>query len=678
MKLPFFTKRTNEGKTFFGLFLKEKEGIGLLMKMEDTNVILVDQEKFTYSNGWEHLAEDIDELILKLEKRSKVQLHETIFFVYSHFIDEKTKEIKKPYLEKIKELVKSLNLKALGYIECYEAVIHYIEKKEELPLTAVLIELDHSNFSVFVYKRGGLTYSKVLAHTDNLIDDLLTSFLEIKGKFLLPSRIILYNSKDLDNEATEIVTYRWSEELFIQLPRVEIIKEHEIIQGLLAVFGQQFNNKITGVGFGEKEVQKEVLGFVIGGDVTEAKAPSTEKDTSSTQPRYSFSLVSNAIGFLLRRTAALPRILRKKLTVALGIIFIITGLFLNEYFFHKASLTLFLPSQTIKKDLTLTSDDLIIEATTKTADLTDSIPTSGKKDIGEKASGSVTIHNFDDKEKTFVKGDILETGGFKFSLDQEIKVASASVVTINGGLVKQPGKAKVSVTAHEIGPQSNLSTGKQFKISDFPTALYFGLNEGAFSGGTKREVKTVARKDMEDLKKSLQELAKKQKLDQIDIKKSSDRKTLPQLTEINMTEEKFDKELGEESDKLNLQSKVRATVYSYKEKELTEHVIRTLEKQLKKGFTLERDRLSYTVEGVTKKDNKISINIASQSKAIKELSTKDIAKQIRGKSADKLETLLKNNFKVQGFQLDIEPKLPILQNWMPFFGKNINLRISSL
>src|SRR3989344_2417557 len=222
MKLPFFTNNANEGKFFFGIFLKEKEGVGLLMRVKDSNVILVDQEKFTYS------------------------------------IDQKTKEIRKPYLQKIKDLVNKLNLKALGYIECYEAIIHYLEKKEELPLTAVLLELDYSNLSVFVFNRGELTYSKILAHTDNFIDDLLTSFLEIKGKFLLPSRIILYNSKDLDKESTEIVTYRWSEELFVQLPRVEVIKEHELIQGLLGVFGEQFTRKTSAVKIVEEKPKNEV------------------------------------------------------------------------------------------------------------------------------------------------------------------------------------------------------------------------------------------------------------------------------------------------------------------------------------------------------------------------------------------------------------------------------------
>ena len=654
------------------------------MKSENSNIILLDQEKFTYSDGWEHLTEDIDELILKLEQRAKVQLHETIFFLYSHFIDEKTKEIKKPFLQKIKELVKNLNLKALGYIECYEAVIHYLEKKEELPLTAVLIELDHSNLSVFVYKRGELSYSRVLAHTDSLIDDLLTCFIEIKGKFLLPSRIILYDSEDLDNESTEIVTYRWSEELFVQLPRVEVVKEHEAIQGLLGVFAEQFGKKTTGIEFKENKPQQEILGFVIGGDVTETKESTATKETRSTLPKTSFVPIKNIIGDIAKKLAGLPKLLSKRWTIALGLILISASLLLNEYFFHKAQLTLFLPAQTVKKDLELTSADLNIKVDEKTTNLTDSKPTTGKKEIGEKSRGSVTVHNFDDKEQTFAKGTILVIGDLKFGLDQDIKVASASVVTINGGLVKQPGKAKINATAEEIGPQSNISNGKQFKISDFPVSLYFAINESAFAGGTKKEVKTASRKDMDDLKKSVQELAKKQKSDKIDQtptqsgQKNLDKKILDQLSEIAFSEEKFDKELGEESETIKLEAKVQLKIYSYQEEELRKFLADNLSDQLEKGFILQKDKLSYKLEAAEKKDSEVLLKIAVSAKAIKDIPSNEIVKEVKGINSKAVEKLLKDKFKVEGFKLEIEPKILFLQNRMPFFGKNISLNISSL
>ena len=679
MKLPFFKKNTNEGKNFFGILLKENEGIGLVIKIKNSNFILVDQEKFTFTNGWENIAEDLDGVILRLEQRTKLKLNETIFFVYSHFVDEKTKEIKKPYLQKIKELVNNLNLKALGFIECYEAITHYLEKKEEIPLTAILMELDHSNLSTFVFKRGRLTYSKVLAHTDNVIDDLLTCFIEIKGKFVLPSRIILYDSKDLDKESTDIVTYRWSEELFVQLPRVEIIKEHELIQGLLGVFGEQVSQKISGTKFIEEKPPTEVLGFVIGGDVTkQAQTPSFKKDTSLKLAKPSLASISSWISPIINLLKSIPMVFNKKWTIILGLILVVTALLLTEYFLHKARLTIFLSSKTIKKDINLTSDELKIESFSKSVDLTDSKSTSGKKEVGEKARGSVTIHNFDDNEKLFTKGTTLETAGLKFNLDQDVKVASASVVTISGGIVKQPGKTKTNLTALEIGPQNNLGSGKQFKIDDLLTSLYFGINENAFSGGTKKEVKTVSAKDMEELRKSIQEQGKRQKLDQQDTKKNLDKKVLTDLIEFVLTEEKFGQELGEESDKLTLKSKVKATIYLYEEKELKDLITKKLTKELEKGYVLERQKLLFTINNAIKKNDRITLVIDMESKAVKDVPIGDIVRIIRGKSRKNLESSLKANFAAEGFELEINPKLPLLQNWLPFLEKNIDVKISSM
>lgn len=677
MKLPFFSKSSDEGKIFFGLFLKEKGGIGLVLKSEDVKIVLLDQEKFNYTDGWEHLAEDIDNLIVKLEQRTKVKLLDTIFFVYSHFIDEKTKEIKKPYLQKIKDLVKSLNLKALGYIECYEAIIHYLGKREELPLTAVILELDKSELSVFVYKRGKLVYTKTLAHTDNLVDDLLSCFTEIKGKFLLPSRIILYNSKDLDNESTAIVTYRWSEEFFVQLPRVEIVKEHELIQGLLDVFAEQFQHKAKQAEFTDRQSPSEIMGFVIGGDVAVTKKDVPSKSAPSSFPQVSIVPLLTNIKLIFYKIKAFIFSLGKKWTISLGIILIVSSLFLNEYFLHKADLTVFLPAIKMQKDVLLNSDELSIQSVSNLVELKDSKNTTGKKDIGEAAKGTVTLHNFDDKEKTFSKGSVLDTAGIKFNLDSEIKVASASVVTINGGLVKQPGKAKVTVIAQAIGPQGNLSANKQFKIDDFSSVLYFAVNESQFSGGTKREIKTTSKKDQEDLEKSILEAAKKQKPETVK-KEDTDKKFLNPLTETSVVEAKFDKEIGEESDKLNIQAKVNTTKYFYSEKALIDYLVKLLKNDLEKGYNLENKQISYTLKNTVKKNDKITLDLSIKAKALKEISKQEILKQIKGKSTESVNAILKEKFKVEGSKQDIEPDIPLLEGFFPLFDKNISIVFSSL
>ena len=270
MKIPFFNlKKTLETKNYLALFIKEEEGVVIVLNHKNGRMIIREIERFHYSNGWEHIIQDIDEVLFRLEQKLNITLDQTIFFVYSHFIDERIHDIKKPYLQKIKEIVKNLELHALGYIECSEAILQYLEKKEEMPLTAILVELDRTNVGIFVYKGGKIGYRKILSRTDDLVDDLLKGFENLKGKFLLPARLILYNSKDLDDESTKIVTFRWSEDYFIQLPRVKILKEEETVESLVNTFGEQITREGEKVAVFVPE-KKEVFGFVIGEDI-EAK-----------------------------------------------------------------------------------------------------------------------------------------------------------------------------------------------------------------------------------------------------------------------------------------------------------------------------------------------------------------------------------------------------------------------
>ncbi len=87
MKLPFFSKSAKKEKQYLGVFLKEAEGIVLLMSLADEGIIIEERQRFVYSNGWENMSEDIDSVLTVFETTYKILPTETIFFVYSHFIE---------------------------------------------------------------------------------------------------------------------------------------------------------------------------------------------------------------------------------------------------------------------------------------------------------------------------------------------------------------------------------------------------------------------------------------------------------------------------------------------------------------------------------------------------------------------------------------------------------------
>ena len=210
MKIPFFSNKAHK-EFYLGIFLKEDQGIAMIFLKENGRLELVDREKFTYTNGWENLTNDVDEALYKLEKNLEVEIKKTIIFVYSHLVDEKIGDIKPVYLQKIKQLIKALDLKPMGYIECFEAISFYLQKEDQISLTAILIEIDKTQVGIFTYKGGKIDSKKILSRTDNIIADLTEGFEEIKKKSnILPARIILYDSGNLDDTATKILSHRWN------------------------------------------------------------------------------------------------------------------------------------------------------------------------------------------------------------------------------------------------------------------------------------------------------------------------------------------------------------------------------------------------------------------------------------------------------------------------------------
>ncbi|MDO8609014.1 MAG: hypothetical protein Q7R95_00540 [bacterium] len=694
MQFPFLQKKSVQHQLYFGLLLKEQEGIGLIFIKEQNKMVMKTYEKFTYSNGWENLTEDVDEMLFKLEHNLKIQLKETIIFVYSHLIDEQSKEIKKPYLIKIKELIKNLDLQALGYIEAHDAVVRYLEKEEETPLTAIVFELDTSQSSIFIYKGGKLIHSQNIGRTNNVVEDLIQGVQTIKGKFLLPTRIILYDSKDLSDESTKIVSHRWSEEYFVQIPRIKIIKETQIIEGLLQLFEKQILEKNGAKEMlmeQEIEAPKEIMGFLIGEDIMknskieneelrseniEGNNQMNEKRKSKFKmPSFSFSIPKlfkfsalNKGGFIIR------------ISIILGIFIIVLALFLNEFFLHKAHITVYIPYQKLSNTLTVrgivgeNQGDIRINIATISADVSNSAATTGKRDIGDKSRGKIVIHSFDDKEKTFSKGTMVTANNLKYILDDDVKIASSSLAS--DGSAKLPGKGIVNVIASEIGTESNINKGQRFQIDNLSLLIFFGINESAFVGGTKRQVRTVSKIDLDSLQNKVLNIAKNQK--QLQIQNAPHEQIIADLTKINLQGINFSKEVGEEADQVSLQAKATTTYYYYDDEELKNTLIKELSKDLKLGFKIVASNIAYQISDIKIKGSDMSFTITSSTKAVKDISQKDLLKSIKGKQTSSLAEIIKNTYRAEGFKYTIDNPIPLLRNFLPLFDNNISLTFSNL
>ena len=668
MQFPFFSKKTQKQSYYLGIFLKEEEGILLIINQNLTGAIVQEKEKFNYSNGWENLSNDIDEILYRMEKKLNYQFSKTIFFVYSHLVDDKTGDIKKPYLQKIKDLVKNLEIEAVGYIECYEAVSSLLEDKEEIPLTAVLVELDKSQIGIFVYKGGKLSSKKIIAKTDNIALDLMNGFEDFKGKVILPARIILYDSHQLDSASSEIISHRWDEDYFVQVPRVDIFSEDQVVEGLVRAFYQQLRETKTDLSLNsENKKESPVMGFMINEDI---------KDTNTAQNKVvkqGVSIFTKIKNLILKIKVGKPSIKMNfsgKLLILIGVLIISISLFLNEYFLHKVNITVYLPSIKINKVLDVNTDYKVV---TSSATLSEGIVTTGKKDIGDPSTGTVTMYNFSDAEKLFSKGTIINVSNIKFSLNDDVKVASSTLAA--DGSAKLPGKNTVAISASLIGPEGNLSKGQRFTVADLPLNTYFAINEAPLTGGTKKQIKTASSADQEELKKLILSKAEKGTNQSI----NTDNYVFdPKLTDVSIKNISFSKEVGEEGDKISANATTLTTNYGYDNQTIIKKVFPLVKNDVQPGYLLMEEMVSFKINKIEKINSLLKLNINAVGKSIKDVSKKEIIQLIMGSSVNKIEAILKAKYDIQGYNIKLTEPLPLLNNVLPFFPNNINVNISSI
>ncbi|NTU72645.1 hypothetical protein HGB07_00500 [Candidatus Roizmanbacteria bacterium] len=713
----FGKKAPEQAPVYFGLLLREERIHGFIYEISTSQCTVLAEKKVNLTNGWDNLTEEVDQLLYELESESKREVKQVIYFVYSYVIDEQKGSIQKEYLDVFKRLSRELELKPLGYIESREAVAAHLHEHDSSPVNAVLVELDATHIGVSVYKAGKCILLRSTARTERIVDDIETILESGNVDTLLPSRIVLYDSIDIKGQADDIHTHRWPESLFVQIPRVEVLTEHQLSAGLKKLFCSQVqelnlsvsvdvppsqpeaeassetdksshdDTKLTPQRAEQVFEETEELGFVINKDIQEEKANEetavapvhhVEPAKEHKKIKIPFKIPSIKVPQLLLFSGGKNK---KRFILLLGAILgiiLISGIACYQLIFYKVRLLVYMPSQHISKELNMTGylngngGDITIEAATTSAEISQQLASSGQKEVGEKAKGRVSIYSYDDSPKTFSKGSIITIDNLSYALDNDVTVASASEVIIDQGRVKQPGKNTGTVTAADIGSQYNLDKGKRLKIGDLSSSTYYAINDESFSGGLKKEVRTVSKKDMDDLANAVLEAAQKAK--STEGGSVIETATIPALTQYTLGTSNYSKELGEQTDSLTLTATVNTTQYSYRVSQLKEAIVSLVQGDVPDGYKLTTDQIMYSVRSAEKKADKVALVLSIDANLQKEINTSGIAAQVAGKQIGSLQDLLKNQVGAEGCKVENKAfSIGFINVLMPFLSQNIEV-----
>lgn len=699
---------------FIALGVEEHRIIAAVAEVWDNHVTIIGHGESEFREG-ENEIEASDIAISTAEKNlpENIFVRKVIFGLPTIFLD--GDKVKPEYMQRLQKITRELDLQPEGFVEYPQALSNYIEKKEEASPTLLLLGIGRNHLILSLLRVGKVEKNIVTDRTESLNSDFEKIIASFESE-ILPSRLIIYDEvKGTQMEAIkeELLQFAWHKfSSFLHTPKIEILEDFAIHTALVeAAAGsliKQFHSiEVKNESFIQQtpsgqEIKREAVeenetfGFKKGTHQTEklegpdelptkiiddsvkisadrdldnlslpAKLPFTVK-----VPSIPFSLPSFSFNFL----PTLFFIILIFFLVSLGFVFF--------YLYPKYSVNLIVyplyANQQLNISLTTKPDKaspekkiLLVSTVSEEVEGNKSTTASGTSKIGDPAKGEVIIYNKTTSGKIFPKGTILTNGSLKFSLDTETNIASSS--DTGEGLTF--GKSNAKVTAVEIGPESNLTSGSIFSFKDFPQSSYYAKNTASFTGGTSRDVTSVSKDDQNKLLTSLVqelEISAKQKIIQ---KQSLDEKILDDSIDSEIISQKFSKDVGTEAKELNLSLRLRVNAYTYKEGDLNNFVKSDLF-SAPPGYKIDNHKVQTKISHVKKDKNGDLTGIATLTASfIPDIDTLSLLTKINGKTYKEASSIVSSVENIGGLEINNENVTFILQDRLPWNKNNIKINI---
>ena len=354
-------------------------------------------------------------------------------------------------------------------------------------------------------------------------------------------------------------------------------------------------------------------------------------------------------------------------------------LFILYLFTNKATVVLNIDGKKIDKNQNVTFSDKpsdpgnnIIQAEFVSVSEDGSVSTqsTGKKEVGDKAKGTVTIFNNAQSSQTIsAQTTITSSNGLEFTLDKSITVSSASGDIFSG---TSPGKANANVTANKIGQEYNLPSNTKFTIGASSTMA--AKNDNPFSGGTKKEITVVSKDDiaklLQDLPKNLEQKAK----DDVGKKVSSDKILLPVFINAAVNKKDFDKNTNDEAKQVTLKGSVNFDGIAYKKSDATNFANELLKTSISGDLVVDSNSIKVQVKDIKENKNKeVTANITIVGILVPKIDEEKLSKQISGKSFKDAQDVLAKLPQVSSVDIKLLFNIPFFPKRLPFSFRNVKI-----
>lgn len=311
------------------------------------------------------------------------------------------------------------------------------------------------------------------------------------------------------------------------------------------------------------------------------------------------------------------------------------------------------------------------------AELSKDFTTTGKKDVGEKAKGTITIYNnWDINDQTIPEGSRFVANSKVFLSTKEVRVPGASITISQGEIKKTPGSIKVNVEAETNGEDYNIGASS-FVIASLPANMQkdiTGKSDEAMSGGISREVKVVDAADLVKAEKEIKEEVLALARESIKDKAKKDKlTTLENVISQEVVSLTFSHKESEEAEKFEVSISTKAFTLGFSQDDVKEVVLETAEKEIGvEKMILNKDDLeiSYESQESNIDDGFIRIKTNFAAKIAKNIDETGLARSIRNKSFDAAEKYLESLSDIESYSLNTWPSF---YKRTPFLNSRIKI-----
>jgi hypothetical protein len=307
--------------------------------------------------------------------------------------------------------------------------------------------------------------------------------------------------------------------------------------------------------------------------------------------------------------------------------------------------------------------------------------TTGEKEVGEKATGEVTIYNKTVDSIKLKKGATLnyDDKDLEFTLNEETTIP-ARTEPVGGSAIW--GEKTAKVTASAIGSTYNISKDKSLEVKGYKKSDLEAKSKTTFSGGKSEKVKVVAEADLTKLSDDLLVKNTANVAKALENKGSSEQKYIKGSELVTITKKVFSNKVSDQVDKITLNQAVTATGLSYYKEDLDKLAGDLTKDLIPQGYILASKEREVSAEILGKSTNstltseEADIQLTIKTFVIPNIDTEKLKEQFKGITSSEAQKILGGISNIKTYEFKMIPNIPFFQK-VPKDTKRINVVVEN-